>query len=328
MRVLLVAVGLVALSGAAQTRPAILGVSHMAVYTSDPVKTEHFYVHDIGLKKGEDPESSVGVRYYVNEEQFIEVLALPDHPVTPTTGASGAPAANSGVNRLDHLAYITVNADEMRKYLGAHGVTVPDAVKHGSDGSAWFDVKDPEDNKVEFVEPPARLLGMKSVATLYTETGADPIGRRIIHVGMLVRSPEKEDAFYRELLGFKPYWYGGMHPDHTDWVSQQVPDGHDWLEYMVYNGPGGPDHVSQQQLGVLNHFSLGVENMEKSVTKLYAEDRLDDAPARPQIGRDGKWQFNIYDPDLTRVEMMEFTAAAKPCCSEFTAANPAPDGQP
>ena len=91
MRVLLVAVGLVALSGAAQTRPAILGVSHMAVYTSDAVKTEHFYVHDIGLKKGEDPESSVGVRYYVNEEQFIEVLALPDHPVTPTTGASGAP---------------------------------------------------------------------------------------------------------------------------------------------------------------------------------------------------------------------------------------------
>jgi catechol 2,3-dioxygenase-like lactoylglutathione lyase family enzyme len=195
MRVLLVAVGLVALSGAAQTRPAILGVSHMAVYTSDAVKTEHFYVHDIGLKKGEDPESSVGVRYYVNEEQFIEVLALPDHPVTPTTGASGAPAANSGVNRLDHLAYITVNADEMRKYLGVHGVTVPDAVKHGSDGSAWFDVKDPEDNKVEFVEPPARLLGMKSVATLYTVTGADPIGRRIIHVGMLVRSRRKKIRF-------------------------------------------------------------------------------------------------------------------------------------
>ena len=172
----------------------------------------------------------------------------------------------------------------------------------GSDGSAWFDVQDPEGNKVEFVQPPAKLLATKSTATLYSLTGGDPIGRRIIHVGMFVRSRENEDKFYRELLGFKPYWYGGMHADHTDWVSQQVPDGHDWLEYMVYNGQGAPDHITQQQLGVLNHFSLGVVNMEKTVTTLYEEDRLGDAAPRPQIGRDGKWQFNIYDPDLTRVE--------------------------
>ena len=25
----------------------------------------------------------------------------------------------------------------------------------------------------------------------------------------------------------------------------------------------------------------------------------------PQIGRDGKWQLNLYDPDDTRVELME-----------------------
>jgi catechol 2,3-dioxygenase-like lactoylglutathione lyase family enzyme len=315
MRVSIAALVLVAASCAAQTRPPILGVSHMAVYTSDGAKAEHFYVHDIGLVKGDDPERSDGVRYYVNEEQFIEVLPLP---------------ADAGTNRLDHLAYMTKSAEQMRVYLGAHGVTVPDAVKHGSDGSAWFDVRDPEGNKVEFVEPPAKLLKVKSTETLYSLAG-DPIGRRIIHVGMLVHSRQKEDAFYREILGFKPYWYGGMKPDKTDWVAQQVPDGHDWLEYMLTSGPSGsgiPAQISQQQLGVLNHFSLGVVNMEKTVTTLYEEDRLADTAPRPQIGRDGKWQFNIYDPDLTRVELMEFTAAAKPCCSEFTAANPSPEGQP
>jgi catechol 2,3-dioxygenase-like lactoylglutathione lyase family enzyme len=288
----------------------------MAVYASDAAKTEHFYVHDIGLKKGEDPENSNGVRYYVNEEQFIEVLPLP---------------ADAGTNRLDHRAYLTANAEGMRKYLGAKGVTVPDSVNKGSDGSAWFDVQDPEGNKVEFVQPPAKLLGTKSTAALYSMTGADPIGRRIIHVGMLVHSQEKENPFYRDLLGFKPYWHGGMKTDRTDWVSQQVPDGHDWVEYMLTSGPSGsgiPAQVSQQQLGVLNHFSLGVVNMETTVTKLYNEDRLGDAAARPQLGRDGKWQFNAFDPDLTRVEMMEFTAAGKPCCSEFTAANPSPEGQP
>jgi len=313
MRVAVAAVVLLAIPCAAQSRPPILGISHIAVYASDAAKAEHFYVHDVGLKKGDDPERSDGVRYYVNQEQFVEVQPLP---------------SDAGAGRLDHIGYLTASAERMRAYLGAHGVTVPGAVKHASDGSAWFDVKDPEDNTVEFVQPPAHVLGIKETAALYSLSGADPIGRRMIHAGMFVRSREKEDTLYRDLLGFKPYWYGGMHADHTDWVSQQVPDGHDWLEYMVYNGAGAPDHMSQQTLGVLNHFSLGVVNMEKTVTTLYAEDRLADQPARPQMGRDGKWQFNYYDPDLTRVELMEFSAAAKPCCSEFTAANPTPEGQP
>lgn len=316
MRLAFTALFLTALSSAAQSRPQILGISHMAVYTSDAQGAEHFYVHNLGLKKAEDPESPQGVRYYVNAEQFIEVLPMP---------------ADAGVNRLDHLAYLTANAEQMRAYLGAHGISVPPSVEHAGDGSAWFGVKDPEGNKVQFVEPPAKLLSSSKISALYELPGADPIGRRMIHVGMLIHSREKEDTFYREVLGFRPYWHGGMQPGKTDWVSQQVPDGHDWLEYMLTSGPSGsgvPEHISQKQLGVLNHFSLGVENMERSVTKLDSEDRLGNEPARPQLGKDGKWQFNVYDPDLTRVELMEFTAVEKPCCSDFTAANPSPDGQP
>ena len=299
-----------------EARPHIIGVSNISVYASDPGKTEQFYVHQIGLKKAADPENPNGARYYVNQEQFVEVLPLPE---------------GAAVSRLDHLGYLTTNADGLRRYLGAHGVTVPDKVERGSDGSAWFYVKDPEDNKVEFVQPATKLLAIKDTAALYRIADADPIGRRMIHVGMLVHDRAREDTFYREILGFRPYWHGGMHDDRTDWVSQQVPDGHDWLEYMLTSGPSGsgiPQNISQQQLGVLNHFSLGVDNMEKAVTKLFSEDRLGSDPPRPQIGRDGKWQFNAYDPDKTRVELMEFTAAAKPCCSEFTASNPTPDGQP
>jgi catechol 2,3-dioxygenase-like lactoylglutathione lyase family enzyme len=322
MRFPIAFLAVVSLTCAAQSpRPQIIGVSNISVYASDAAKAEQFYVHQIGLKKAADPENPNGVRYYVNQEQFVEVLPLP---------------ADAGVDRLDHLGYLTANAEALRRYLGAKGVTVPDKVEHGRDGSAWFYVKDPEDNKVEFVQPATKLLSMKDTAALYHVSDADPIGRRMIHVGMLVHDREKEDGFYREILGFRPYWHGGMHDDRTDWVSQQVPDGHDWLEYMLYHpadgspssGSGVPQNMSQQQLGVLNHFSLGVGNMEQAVTKLFSEDRLGTDPPRPQIGRDGKWQFNAYDPDRTRVELMEYSAAAKPCCSEFTAENPTPTGQP
>ncbi len=302
---------------AAQARPPILGVSHLAVYTSDAAKAQRFYVHDLGFLKGADPENPQGVRYYVNREQFIEVLPLP---------------AGAGVNRLDAIGWITTNAEQMRSYLGAHGVSVPNAVQHGSDGSAWFDVKDPEGNTVEFDQPPASVLSM-SVDELYNLPGkADPIGRRIIHCGELVHSRAREDTFYRNLLGFHPYWYGGMQPGKLDWVSQQVPDGHDWLEYMLTSGPSGsgiPATISQKQLGVLDHFSLGVVNMENAVTKLESEGRLDNEHMNgPQMGKDGKWQYNLWDPNEVRVELMEYSASEKPCCSEFTAISPTNGDQP
>lgn len=305
-----------ACSCAAQTRPLILGISHMAVYTSNRAQAEQFYFHDLGFKKEADVENSNGVRYYVNQEQFIEVLPLPP---------------GAGVNRLDHMGYLTNNADEMRRWLGAHGITARQTVNHGRDGSEWFHVKDPEGNDVEFTQPPARLLATKDTARLYPLDGADPVGHRIIHVGLLVRSRKREDTFYRQLLGFRPYWYGGMQPGRLDWVSQQVPDGHDWLEYMLTSGRSGSGiaaNISQHQLGVLNHFSLGVINMEQAVTVLAYEGRLDNRHVGPQLGRDGKWQYNLFDPDGTRVELMEFSAVERPCCSDFTALNPTPGGQP
>jgi len=302
---------------AAQSRPPILGVSHLAVYTSDAPKAEYFYVHNLGMKKGDDPENPQGTRYYVNKEQFIEVLPLP---------------ADAGNNRLDHIGWITTDAEQMRAYLGAHGVSVPSAVEHGSDGSEWFDVKDPEGNTVQFVQPPAAVLSVSDTEDLYNLPGANPIGRRIIHCGMLVHSREKEDTFYRALLGFRPYWYGGMQTGKVDWVSQQVPNGHDWLEYMLTSGPSGsgiPATISQKQLGVLDHFSLGVVNMENAVTRLESEGRLDNEHMNgPQMGKDGKWQYNLWDPDEVRVELMEYSASEKPCCSEFTAVSPTNGDQP
>ena len=284
----------------ASHRPSIGGISHISVYTSDATKTEHFYVHDLGGVKRTDPENSAGVRYYFSPVQFVEVLPLP--------------AGNSSINRLDHVAFNTANAEGLRKYLGEHGVTVPANVEKASDGSQWFDVSDPEGNKVQFVQPPAKPAAVPP----------NPLSNHIIHVGYVVHNPDLENGFFRETLGFRAYWHGGRNGK-TDWISQQVPNGTDWLEYMVVSGPetkGIPATMSQDTAGVLNHFSLGVFNMEKTVNLLYAEDRLTAKHSPPQIGLDGKWQLNIYDPDGTRAELMEFQPVVKPCCSDFTAASP------
>ncbi len=310
MRIKFLAVCLLAVCAAApavaQTapvRPEITGISHIAVYTSNPAATEHFYTVILGAAKLPDPENPRGVRYAINPTQFIEVLPLP---------------AGAGVNRLDHTAWKVTSAEGMRRYLAAKGWKTPARVLHGADGSSWFTVLDPEGNKVQFVQPPAHPKPIDAPHV---------IGHQIIHMGFLVHSRAKEDAFYRGLLGFKPYWWGGMKKGEIDWVSQQVPNGHEWLEYMLVKepGPGIPAAMTQRQLGILDHFSIGEVSVPQTYKMLAAQNRLTSRhDAAPQIGRDGKYQFNLYDPDGTRIELMNFRATEKPCCSPFTAAAPSP----
>jgi catechol 2,3-dioxygenase-like lactoylglutathione lyase family enzyme len=297
------ALGVASVAVNAQERPKILGVSHIAVYASDPAATDHYYTHVLGAEKMSDPEDAQGVRYFFHPDQWVEVLPLP---------------AGTGKNRLDHIAFRVSDVEQMRKYLAAKGWKTPAHVTTAKYESPRFDVLDPEGNRVQFVEivPSRQTSGMAWHA----------ISHHIIHVGILVHDRAVEDKFYRDLLGFKPYWYGGMQDTKIDWVSQQVPDGHDWIEYMVAGGPGKgiPDSMSQQTLGVLNHFALGETSVESAFKTLEAGNRLEGRhDAAPKIGRDGKQQFNMYDPDGTRAELMNLHATEKPCCSPFTAQDPA-----
>ena len=282
-------------------RPPLTSVSHLAVYAADPAKSEAFYVHDLGAVKMPDPENPAGARYYFSPTQFVEVLPIP--------------AGYASMNRLDHAAFNTVDAEAMRVYLKSKGVKVPARVESASDGSRWFDVADPEGTKVQFVQPAANPPVI----------AANPLSSHIIHVGFIIHNRANEDAFWRTILGFRPYWFGGMRDDHPTWISLQVPDGTDWLEYMVVGTPdtiGIPPTMKAADLGVLNHFSLGVANTRDTYTLLWNGERLQGQSQTPKIGRDAKWQLNLLDPDGTRAEIMEFHAIGKPCCSPFTAPDP------
>jgi catechol 2,3-dioxygenase-like lactoylglutathione lyase family enzyme len=294
-------IGTGAAAAAAPVRPPLTSVSHLAVYAADPVRSEAFYVHDLGAVKMADPENPAGTRYYLSPIQYIEVLPLP----------AGAPS----INRLDHVAYNTADAEAMRAYLASRKIKVPAHVATATDGSRWFDAIDPEGNRVQFVQPP----GMPPAIP------ANPLSSHIIHVGFIIHNRANQDGFWRDVLGFRPYWFGGMKDDVASWISLQVPDGTDWLEYMVVGTPdtlGIPPTMKASDLGVLDHFSLGVANTRDAYTMLWNGDRLQGQAGVPKIGRDAKWQLNLLDPDGTRAEIMEYHAIGKPCCSPFTGKDP------
>ena len=276
-------------------RPAITGIAHMTVYDSDPAAAEKFYAGELGLGEG-TPDAAGEKRFYVNRTQYVVVAPL---PVEHTN------------SRLKAVYFATPDAEGLRDYLKAHAVAVPEGLMRDADGTLSFEVKDPEGNAVGFEQAGKDRKIPQTV---------NPASTRIIHVGFAVKSEAVEDPFYRGLLGFRPYWHGGMKEGVDDWVSQQVPDGSDWLEYML----NVPADASQRSLGGSNHMSLGVVSIDDAAKGLEAHGWHETPGEHRQAGRDGKMQLNVFDPDHTRVEFMEFSNFREPCCSAFTAANPKP----
>jgi hypothetical protein len=82
--------------------------------------------------------------------------------------------------------------------------------------------------------------------------------------------------------------------------------------------------MTQHQLGVLDHLSIGEDSVPNAYKVLADGNRLGGVHDKEfKIGKDGKYQFNLYDPDGIRLELMNFHASEKPCCSGFTADDPA-----
>jgi lactoylglutathione lyase len=123
-----------------------------------------------------------------------------------------------------------------------------------------------------------------------------------MHVGFLVRNLEPAMKFYGEVLGFQEFWRGSSNGTQLSWVNMRVPDGQDYVELMLYTGT-----QSAQQRGEKNHICLEVPDTQKAVTELEARPlrKTYGRKIEVRIGKNRKRQANLFDPDDTRIELME-----------------------
>jgi catechol 2,3-dioxygenase-like lactoylglutathione lyase family enzyme len=298
LAVLVLGISAISISAFAQVRtvarPRILGIDHVSFYTTAPDGVKALYGGTLGLVSAAPVESAGLVRYMVGR-QWIGYSVAPDPKAT---------------DRMDHVAFTTDNIAALRKYLIANGVKVP-AVEGHADHSLSFSMLDPEGHRIEFVE--------RDKSETPAPATDSAVSRHMIHTGFVVYHREAEDKFYRDILGFRLYWHGHDKPATSDdWVAMQVPDGTDWLEYMLNQ----PEHMDLQLTGVMNHISFGVADMKKAQSIMESHGWKPHGDEEAEIGKDGKWQLDVFDPDLSRVELMEFKPTQKPCCNDFTGPHP------
>jgi catechol 2,3-dioxygenase-like lactoylglutathione lyase family enzyme len=285
------------------TRPKILGIAGVTIYVSDAHKSRTFY--DTLLDHEQNPRHTKRCFWCEQPPSFDETVHLNRFQ---SIGLNPAPSPIPE-NLIKDVGFWTDNVTALRDYLTANKIDfwTPSGAK-----VKYLSLTDPEGHKIYFLETDGVLKDPKNTA-IQTKGGYEG---EIIHAGFIVRDRAGTEHFYKDILGFRPYWHGGMKDNQTDWVSMQVPDGTDWLEFMV----NVDSNADQRLRGIMNHIAIGVTDIHATQKRLI--DNGVKLTEEPKLGRDGKWQLNLYDPDDTRVEFMEFKPAQKPCCSEFTGPHP------
>lgn len=275
------------------TRPPITGISRVQVYVTNAEKAADFYERLLGFAAAPWGCSKEMVACLVlNNRQQIQLIAAPS-PVPK--------------NLIAEVAFATPDVERMRAYLISKGYA-PDSVSTSEDGYKHFTVRDPEGHAISFMQLLSRVAAI----------APNQISARLIHAGFIVHDRQAEDHFYKDVLGFHLYWQGGMKDNEISWVSMQVPDGREWLEYMLNVSPDAGSRV----IGIMNHIALGVVDIQVAKQQFLKNGGM--IAEEPKLGRDGKWQLNLYDPNDTRVEIMEFKPKEKPCCSPFAGEHPSP----
>src|SRR5246127_3818925 len=288
-------------------RPKIYGVAFVRVKSSDFQAASRTYSKILGFGTGDNS----GTNACTNVKNPCFLVTVSQH-IELVPGHTGDPGS-----WLDEIGFSTSSVRVMRDYLLHHAVPVSE-IKAAPNGGPLIEAQDPEGNRIAFVE---------STALAESRVGSTQISSRLVHAGFVAKNLHAMNKFYLDTLGFRLYWKGGFKdlapgtPEKDadiDWYEIQVPDGSDWIEYML-NIPANADH---KELGVQNHFSLGAKDIHVAAEQLHKNGllKLDG----PEIGRDGKWGLDAYDPDGTRVEVMEFTPAKTPCCHAYTAPHPTP----
>ena len=244
------------------------------------------------------PDGSVDVAFIkINDRQWIELINRP-------TGGEG---------QLDHVALSTDGAERMRKYrrraacrCRRRWVSVPPATRASRSpiptvtaSRSWSTSATAARGRTRDALPPTR------------------IAERALHAGILVGELARATDFYTGILGFEEFWRGSAAKSATlSWVNMKVPNGTDYLEFMLYDQKPPPD-----RRGTQHHLCLLVPDAEKAVAA------LESRPARKaytraievRTGINRKRQVNLFDPDGTRVELMEpDTVDGKPAPSRLS----------
>ena len=294
LRPLLAALPLIGVAKA--QRPPLIGVSHIALWVKDLDKSRAFYEAYLGFDESfvlkDDTGSGIRIAWIkINDRQTVELFP------------AGNQAPAGGLN-LRHIALETADASAMLAYLKTKGVRapgggdLPDTAHRTKIGDLVFTAQDPDGHGIEFVTYGPDGWIMKNKGRFLATTR---VSTRIAHCGVEAKDLDASLRFYRDVLGMVETKRITRAGNLYESVSLRVPEGQDNLEFTLFRKP-----PSLEELLILQHFCLEVPSLPAALDTLSRREPPPGAkgPSAMRTGY-GKRLVNLFDPDGTRVELMD-----------------------
>jgi catechol 2,3-dioxygenase-like lactoylglutathione lyase family enzyme len=271
---------------AADGRPLICNLAHYAFRVTDLQKAKVFYGDFLGLEEPfPDLQTDGGVSvavYKINDSQFIELYEEP-------------PPANDTNYQLKDIAFYTSDAEALRQYFAAHGVSVPASVSQNLLGNVSFTVVDQDQHTIEWVQ---YTQGSMTGTTVGAAMPASRIGGSVHHLGVTIQNPTAASAFY-QTLGFLPSRTGPSAPLPPDKEAEEDPNSTVRIEYGV--SPSGPPTAAFAV--IRDHLCLRVPDTMQAVGILNARNQ--DIYVEHHVLDGFTVRANTYDPDGSRIELAD-----------------------
>jgi len=277
----------------------LLGIGRVSTHVTDLDSARAFYSGVCGFDEAFDvrrADGSVKVAYFkVNDHQFLEVIpGLKSDQVRP----------------MDGFAILTDQIRKLRSMLEARGLH-PGKIHSDSDGSRGFNLTDLPGQNLAFLE--FVQYGPKSLAgrTKGKYLGPHRLSTRLEHVGVIATNFDAAYDFYAKTLGFNETWRrltvdrGRVILDHI----QMPGTSEDVVE--LSNQTDAKTPLTRNRAGEAAHFALTVSDVKALMLRVN-DMKPGLRETTPHYGLDNRWNFNLFDPDGTRVEFMQSADPAHP----------------
>jgi catechol 2,3-dioxygenase-like lactoylglutathione lyase family enzyme len=269
---------------AGRPKPRIVGLTHIAVRVHDLNASRHFYTDLLGFEQAFTADDAIFLK--VNDRQYV-VLVLESKPEDP---------------RFVDYALETDDAAALLTFLKSQGCKAPDKAGKNPGYDISFRMSDADDNPFEVMQYTPESLSVQGVGKHLSD---ERVSRRLLHVGLPVSKPETA-KLYIDVLGFREFWRANAPTGDArlaTLANLKTPNGDDYIEW----------HLSRKPLPAFSdrkgpyHIALEVPDMAKAIAMIKAKPAFKDykREVESHIGQNHKYQGNFYDPDGTRVELME-----------------------
>lgn len=277
----------------------LLGLARVSIRVSDLGQARAFYSGLGGFDEAYDAtnaDGAIAAAYFkINDDQFLKIIpGLQPDVLPPMAG----------------LAIRTDKLQKLRRLLADRGLN-PGKIHTDTDGDTGFDLTNLPGQDLgflEFVEYGPHSLAERLKGKFL---GTRRLATHMEHAGIITTNFDDAYNFYVKTLGFHENYRRvttGQSSVVLDHIQMPGPSG-DFVELMNQNGMKGL--LSKRRAGGMAHFAFTVPDEKALVATIHSRD-----PGlhlgKLGYGLDNRWNFNLFDPDGTRMEFMQVVDPAHP----------------